>query len=85
MLSTETEYLLREIEFSRIFYLFPFIIVVFLTGIFQNLDLGRESLLRFSAIELELLKCRVRCLESVIVVRLRTYYFCWRHSLPRDI
>ena len=45
------------------------IIVVFSTRISKNLDLGIEWLLKCWAMELELLRCIVKHLERVIVVR----------------
>ena len=45
------------------------IIVVFLTKIFRNLDLGIRWILRCKAIELESLRCIISCFERVVVVR----------------
>ena len=45
------------------------IIVVLLTRIFRNLDLGIEWVLRCKATELESLRCIGSCVEIVVVVR----------------
>ena len=42
---------------------------MFSTRIFQNLDLGIECVLKCKAMELESLRCTVRHLERIVVVR----------------
>ena len=58
-------------------------IVVFLTRIFRNLDLGIEWVLRCKARELESLRCIVSRLERVVVVRLTYALFSLKIQSPK--
>ena len=59
------------------------IIVMFSTRIFRNLDLGIEWVLRYKVMELESLRCIVRSLERVVVVRLTYLLFLWESQSPK--
>ena len=56
--------------------------MMFLTRILRNLDLGIEWVLRYKAIELESLRCIVRRLERVVVVR-PTYVLIWLETVSQ--
>ena len=56
---------------------------MFSTRLFRNLDLGREWLLRCRVIELKLLRCIVRRLERVVVVRPTYVLFSLETQSPK--